>query len=90
MRRLLRSELKRRALIKAALSRHGLAGASEAKKRRLVAAAEAEADEALALSAKRARISEANVEADDLKGENGRQRRRRAGGRCCMCVRAPL
>jgi len=62
------SELKRKALIKAALSRHGLASASEAKKRRLMAAAEAEADEALALAGKRAKLSDAQVAPDDLTG----------------------
>lgn len=41
---------------------------SEAKKRRLLAAAEAEADEALALAGKRARLSEAQVAPDDLTG----------------------
>jgi hypothetical protein len=62
------SELKRRALIKSALSRHGLAGASEAKKRRAIASAEAEADEALALARKKAKLSDATVAADDLTG----------------------
>jgi hypothetical protein len=60
--------LKRRALIKSALSRHGLAGASEAKKRRAIAAAEAEADEALALASKKAKLSDAQVAPDDLTG----------------------
>lgn len=41
---------------------------TEAKKRRLLAAAEAEADEALALAGKRARLSEAQVAPDDLTG----------------------
>ncbi|WIA37864.1 hypothetical protein OEZ86_014713 [Tetradesmus obliquus] len=59
-------QLQRRALIKSALARHGLAGASEAKKRRAVAAAEAEADEALALASKKAKLSDATVAADDL------------------------
>jgi hypothetical protein len=62
------SELKRRALIKSALARHGLAGASEAKKRRAIAAAEAEADEALALASKKAKLSDAQVAPDDLTG----------------------
>ncbi len=60
--------MKRKALIKAALARHGLAAASEAKKRRIMAAAEAEADETLALAAKRAKITEAQVAPDDLTG----------------------
>lgn len=41
---------------------------SEAKKKRLLAAAEAEADEALALAGKRAKLSEAQVAPDDLTG----------------------
>lgn len=41
---------------------------TEAKKRRLLAAAEAEADEALALAGKRARLADAQVAPDDLTG----------------------
>lgn len=62
------SELKRKALIKAALSRHGLASASEAKKKRIMLAAETEADEAMALAGKRAKLADAHVVADDLTG----------------------
>jgi hypothetical protein len=60
--------LKRKALIKAALSRHGLSSASDAKKKRMLAAAEAEADEALAFAGKRQKLSEAQVAPDDLTG----------------------
>jgi hypothetical protein len=62
------SELKRKALIKAALSRHGLASASEAKKKRILLAAETEADEAMALAGKRAKLADAQVAPDDLTG----------------------
>jgi hypothetical protein len=67
---LLCSELKRKALIKAALSRHGLASASEAKKKRILLAAETEADEAMALAGKRAKLADAHVAPDDLTGES--------------------
>ncbi|KAF6262746.1 SDA1-domain-containing protein [Scenedesmus sp. NREL 46B-D3] len=67
-------ELKRRALIKSALSRHGLAGASEAKKRRAIAAAETEADEALALASKKAKLSDAQVAPDDLTGRHKKRK----------------
>jgi hypothetical protein len=62
------SELKRKALINAALSRHGLASASEAKRKRLMIAAETEADEAIALAGKRVKLSDAQVAPDDLTG----------------------
>ncbi|WIA17645.1 hypothetical protein OEZ85_014450 [Tetradesmus obliquus] len=73
-RRALIKQLQRRALIKSALARHGLAGASEAKKRRAVAAAEAEADEALALASKKAKLSDATVAADDLTGRHKKRK----------------
>ncbi len=65
-------KLKQRALVEAALTKHGLASAtSRAKKARLLEAAEEEAAEALAMQQARQHIGEAKVAAGDLVGEYG-------------------
>lgn len=64
-------KLKQRALVEAALTKHGLASAtSRAKKARLLEAAEEEAAEALAMQQARQHIGEAKVAAGDLVGRH--------------------
>ena len=53
------------------MERHGLKTASAHKKQRLMAAAEEEAHEAMALAATRAKIGETKINPDDLRGERG-------------------
>ncbi len=65
-------KLKQKALVEAALVKHGLSsGASKAKKTRLLEAAEEDAAEALALRTRLAAIGESKVHAQDLVGEYG-------------------
>ena len=53
------------------MAKHGLkAGASKAKQRRALEAAEEEAEEALALQRLKSRITEQKVDPADLKGES--------------------
>lgn len=51
------------------MSKHGLQGASKAKRRRILEAAEAEAEEVALLQATRDKANETRVNPDDLKGE---------------------
>ena len=71
--------LKQKALIETAMSKHGLQGASKAKRRRILEAAEAEAQEVADLQATRARANETRVNPDDLKGGSSREDERREG-----------
>ncbi|GAX82660.1 hypothetical protein CEUSTIGMA_g10086.t1 [Chlamydomonas eustigma] len=66
--------LKQKALIESALSKHGLQGASKAKRKRMLEAAEAEATELAELQALRAQANELRVNPDDLKGRHKRRK----------------
>ncbi|KAG2501935.1 hypothetical protein HYH03_000433 [Edaphochlamys debaryana] len=59
-------KLKQKALVEAALAKHGLASASRAKKVKMLEAAEEEAAEAMALQERLAAIGESKVAAGDL------------------------
>ena len=61
--------LKQKALVEAAMSKHGLQGASKAKRRRILEAAEAEAEEVAQLQETRDKANEIRVNPDDLKSE---------------------
>lgn len=62
--------LKQKALIESAMSKHGMATASKAKRKRMLEAAEKEADEVAELQSMRATANEARVNPDDLKGRH--------------------
>ena len=51
------------------MSKHGLQGASKAKRRRILEAAEAEAEEVAQLQETRDKANEIRVNPDDLKSE---------------------
>ncbi|GIM11973.1 hypothetical protein Vretimale_15407, partial [Volvox reticuliferus] len=64
-------KLKQKAMVEAALAKHGLAsGASKAKRARILEAAEEEAAEAIALKERLAAIGESKVHAEDLVGRH--------------------
>ncbi|GBF96025.1 hypothetical protein Rsub_08840 [Raphidocelis subcapitata] len=67
-------QLKRKAMVEAAMARHGLKSLTKAKARRLAEAAEEEAEEALAIEAARAGANEAAVAPDELAGRKKRAR----------------
>ena len=81
--------MKQKALVEAALAKHGMAStASKAKRARMLESAEEEAAEALAQQERMAAIGEAKVHAGDLVGESAGSRGRRGAGTRSFEVRA--
>lgn len=63
-------KLKQKALIESSMSKHGMATASKAKRKRLLEAAEKEADEVAELQSMRAMANETRLNPDDLEGRH--------------------
>ncbi|KAG1675672.1 hypothetical protein FOA52_002381 [Chlamydomonas sp. UWO 241] len=66
--------LKQKQLVEASMSKHGLKTLTNAKRRRLLAGAEEEAEELTQLREKRAKMNETRILPDDLKGNHKKRK----------------